>query len=273
MKSRIAQAIDLQHQPVALLWSDSKSEGAVQFNPGKWGCVMWLAAGAARGKAAACDRQTFGCVGGGVGLGFGDQYVNFPGGKDCFCHFLSSGNANWEQGRKAAEQLKPFMRPEAHDNFLHGERYRKTPERVESFIHNLPITEIPKPYVVFKPLDSVDEKTEKPEVVIFFVNPDQFAALTVLANYDRPDNENVLIPFAAGCQALGIYPYREAQRQRPRAVAGLIDLSARLQVRNQLGENLLSLALPLALYREMEANVSGSFLQRHTWQALAKEDS
>ena len=33
-------------------------------------------------------------------------------------------------------------------------------------------------------------------------------------------NENVIIPDAAGCQTIGIAPYREAQSERPRAVVG-----------------------------------------------------
>ncbi|MEE9497324.1 MAG: DUF169 domain-containing protein [Desulfobacterales bacterium] len=109
MESKIANAISLNYQPVALIWSDQKPAEAMQFQQGKWGCIRWLAAGAAKGKAAACDRKTFGCFGGVVGMGFGDQYVNFPGGKDCFCHFLSCGNEQWGQGRQAAEKVKPSI--------------------------------------------------------------------------------------------------------------------------------------------------------------------
>jgi hypothetical protein len=53
---------------------------------------------------------------------------------------------------------------------------------------------------------------------------------------------------------------------------GLTDLSARVYIRKQLGDNLLSFAIPFALFREMEANVAGSFLQRHTWQELLKAE-
>jgi hypothetical protein len=35
-----------------------------------------------------------------------------------------------------------------------------------------------------------------------------------------------------------------------------------------LGGNVLSFAVPFPLFQEMEANVAGSFLQRHTWQQL-----
>jgi uncharacterized protein (DUF169 family) len=274
MESAIAKAIQLKYHPVALLWSNEKPRGAMQFQEGKWGCVMWLAVHAAKGKTAVADIKTFGCFGGGVGLGFGNQYKNFPGGEEGFCHFLSAGNAAKEGGPELAEKIKPFMRAEAYDNFLHGERYVKTPALVDKFIKALPLTEIPEPYVVFQPLDNVDTKKEKPRTIIFFVNPDQLSALVVLANYGRGDNENVVIPYAAGCQTIGIYPYREAKSSKPRAVVGLTDLSARVYIRKQLGDaHLMTFAAPFALFEEMEQNVSGSFLERHTWQSLLSEKS
>jgi uncharacterized protein (DUF169 family) len=272
MESLIAKAIQIKYQPVALLWSNEKPQGAMQFQNGKWGCVMWLAAHAAKGKSAVADAKTFGCFGGGVGLGFGNQYKNFPGGEDGFCHFLSDGNANREGGKELAEKIKPFMSAEAYDNFLHGERYVKTPVLVGKFLESLPLTEIPEQYVIFQPLDTVDTKKEKPQTIIFFVNPDQLSALVVLTNYGRGDNENVIIPYAAGCQTIGIYPYREAKSAKPRAVVGLTDLSARVYIRKQLGDNhLMTFSAPFALFEEMEQNVPGSFLERHTWQSLLSE--
>jgi len=273
MKSRIAEAIKLKYQPVALLWSVEKPADAMQFAEGKWGCVMWLAVHAAKGRAAVADRKTFGCFGGGVGLGFGNQYKNFPGGEEGFCYFLSSGSARRPGGPDTAAKVKPFMTRESHDNFLNGERYVQNPQLVEKFIRDLPLTDIPKPFVVFQPLSDVDQDGEKPQTVIFFVNPDQLSALTVLANYGREGNENVIIPYAAGCQAIGIYPYREAGLKNPRAVVGLTDLSARVYVRKQLGEShLMTFSVPFNLYDEMEQNVPGSFLERHTWQSLLSEN-
>ncbi|MDF1556335.1 MAG: DUF169 domain-containing protein [Deferrisomatales bacterium] len=268
MQSTIADAIALATQPVALLWADDVPEGAARFQKGKWGCLMWLAAGAAKGRVAACDRETFGCFGGGVGFGFGAQYKNFPGGEECFYRFLSNGNATWEKGLAVAEQIEPHMRAEAHDEFVHGERYLKTPERAQRFAEELSVTEIPTRYVVLKPLSAVDPGTETPQSVTFFVTPHQLSALTVLANYDAPSNETVIVPFAAGCQAIGIYPYREAQRDHPRAVMGMIDLSARVNLRQMLGDTIFSFSMPYALFERMEQNVAGSFLERPTWLAL-----
>ncbi len=273
MKNMIADAIRLKYNPVALLWSKEKPQEAMQFQEGKWGCVMWLAVYAAKGKNAVADINTFGCIGGGVGLGFGNQYKNFPGGEDGFCHFLSSGNEKREGGKELAQKIKPFMRDEAYDNYLYGERYIKSPALVSKFIENLPITEIPEPYVVFKPLSAIDLKKEKPQSIIFFVNPDQLSALIVLANYGHENNENVIIPYAAGCQTIGIYPYKEAKTAKLRGVVGLTDLSARLYVRKQLGDaNCMTFTAPYALFEEMEKNVADSFLQRHTWQSLLSDN-
>ena len=164
------------------------------------------------------------------------------------------------------------MTAESHDHFLHGERYIQSPSLVEKFVKSLPITDIHEKYVVFQPLDKINLVREKPQTIIFFVNPDQLSALVVLANYGRDDNENVIIPYAAGCQTIGIYPYREAKSVKPRAVVGLTDISARVYVRKQLNnQNLMTFAIPFILFEEMEQNVIGSFLERHTWQSLMSE--
>jgi hypothetical protein len=57
-------------------------------------------------------------------------------------------------------------------------------------------------------------------------------------------------------------------------VVGLTDLSARVYIRKQLNDpNLMTFAAPFALFQEMEQNISGSFLERHTWQSLLSEKS
>ncbi len=45
---------------------------------------------------------------------------------------------------------------EVAEEFLQGERYVEILEVVEKFVANLPITDIPARYVLFKPLRGVD---------------------------------------------------------------------------------------------------------------------
>jgi hypothetical protein len=91
------------------------------------------------------------------------------------------------------------------------------------------------------------------------------SALVVLANYGRPGMDNVIIPFAAGCQAVCIVPLAEAAQSRPKAVVGMTDISARPVI----DADLLSFAVPYAMFREMEENVPGSFLDKHDWAKVA----
>ncbi len=113
---------------MAILWNDEKPEGAQEFKPGKWGCVMWMLAAAAKGKTVVFSKDTYGCWGGGVGLGFGNQYLAFAGGIECFYHFLSTGNEQWAKGKEVAKQIENFVTKDFLEDFLHGEGYLKSPE-------------------------------------------------------------------------------------------------------------------------------------------------
>ncbi len=270
MKSIIAEAIRLTTEPVALLLTDDRPDGALQFEPGKWGCAMAMfGAAATKGKSAVFDRETYGCFGGGLGLGFGNAYERFPGGIDGFCGFLADGNEKTERGRAIGEGMKAAGAREAFvHHFMHGERFKKSPELVRSFVDAQPVTEIPTRYAAFVPLSALDLAEGEPESVTFLVTPDQLSALTVLANYDRPGLENVAIPFVAGCQAIGIHAYREARSAQPRCIAGLVDLSARQYLRGQAGSDRLTFTMPYRRFQEMEANVAGSFLEQEPWLTL-----
>lgn len=240
MESIIAKELRLKYQPVAILFADEKPEGALQFKVGARGCVVPMVTAAARGKTAVFDRQTTGCLGGSVGLCFGNTYGAMPGG---FNHFLSVGRG---------------------EGYPEGEAYKKTPELTQTFQDALPFTDIPHTYVVARPLAQVDPERETPEVVCFYANPDQLSALVVLANYGRPGLDNVMMPFGAGCHTLCLLPYNEGKQERPRAVVGLTDVT----VRPMVAADLLSFSVPYRMFQEMEANVAGSFLEKHAWQKV-----
>jgi uncharacterized protein (DUF169 family) len=64
MQSLVAEKLGLAYEPVAIVLTDEQPETAKQFKPGKWGCVMFMLAAAARGQEAVFDRSTYGCWGG-----------------------------------------------------------------------------------------------------------------------------------------------------------------------------------------------------------------
>jgi uncharacterized protein (DUF169 family) len=258
MESKIASAIGMKYSPVAVLFTDDKPENAMQFKEGRWGCVVTMFIAAAKGRTAIFDRKTFGCLGGGVGLGFGNQYVHFPGGIECY---VSTGNKEFARTPEAAN----FRTSTPLDE---GEGYFKSPEIAKKFVDALPMTEVPTTYVVYKPLDQLTEE-ETPEVVVFLTNVEQLSALSVLANYDRGIGPSVIMPFGAGCHTLGIIPYAEAKSGEPSAVIGLTDISARRHV----DKDLLSFAVPFSMFLKMEENVDGSFLKKEVWMNLMERNN
>lgn len=240
MESIIAKELKLRYRPVALLFADEKPEGALEFKEGRWGCVVAMFTAAARGKTAVFSKETCGCGGGKIGLGFTDDYGHVPGGIE---HFLSTGRG---------------------EGYPEGEGYVKTPEIAHDFVENLPRTCIPAKYVVVRPLDEVNIEQEQPQLVVFFCEPDQLSALIVLANYGRPGGENVIIPFGAGCHTVCLIPYAQSKNELPKAVVGVTDISARPMV----DPNVLSFTVPFVMFQEMEANVPGSFLEKEAWKKV-----
>lgn len=240
MESRIAKELKLRYQPVAVLFADEKPAGALEFKEGRWGCVVAMFTAAARGKTAVFSKETCGCPGGTIGLGFTDEYDHVPGGIE---HFLSTGRG---------------------EGYPEGEAYIKTPELAHEFVEELPRTCIPAKYVVVKPLDEVDVESDKPELVVLFCEPDQLSALVVLANYGRPGGENVIIPFGAGCHTVCLIPYARSKNGTPKAVVGVTDVTARPMV----DPDLLSFTVPFGMFQEMEADVPGSFLEKPDWKKV-----
>jgi uncharacterized protein (DUF169 family) len=214
------------------------------------------------------DRETYGCIGGGVGLGFGNLYNEWRGGIECFYGFLSTGNAGRDNAEEIADEFRKTGRKAAAERFLHGEGYVKTPELAKSFVASLPMTNIPAKYVVFKPLAAVDETQEKPVIVVFTANADQISALVGLANYGRGTIDNVTIRSGAGCQSIALLPYHEAASERPRAIVGLTDIAARTYAAATLGHDVLTYAVPYKMFLELESNVEGSFLEKEAWKSL-----
>jgi uncharacterized protein (DUF169 family) len=248
MKSQLISSLKFRMQPVAVMFADQKPTDGLHFKEGTmFGCVAsMLVTASKKGRVAYFDRKTYGCPGGGTGLGFGDRYGSFP--IDCL---LSTGN------KELAAQMGP-----AASEMAEGERFYRDAETARRWVGTLPFRDVPSEYVVFKPLAQVPDE-EEPVLVVFFVNADQLSALVILADYNRGTNQSVAVPFGAACQSI-LFGYTEADRESPKGIIGFFDIAQRSQVDRET----LTFTVPYKMFREMEANIEGSFLEMPAWKKL-----
>ena len=78
MESVIVQNLQPEYAPLAVVWSNTIPDDALQFKKGKFGCILYLFAEAARrGKVAGGNRESITCTGGratlGLGVGFDES--------------------------------------------------------------------------------------------------------------------------------------------------------------------------------------------------------
>lgn len=236
MKSKIAEAIKLNNQPVAVFTSKELPEDAMQFRKGVRGCAVAMLNAASKGKTAAFNKETVACPGGRAGLGI----QKFELGK--IEYFLSVGGNG----------SKP------------GEFYKQSPELARNYIQQMPDIETDE-YVILKPLSEL-KKNDMPEVVIFLVNADQLSGLATLANYDKKTQDNVKLLFGAGCAQSVLYGLDAARKDSSACYIGLTDPSARKCIQ----KDILSFTIPFKRFLEMENNVESSFFHTDTWEVIAK---
>jgi uncharacterized protein (DUF169 family) len=198
-------------------------------------CIMADLSKVRAGRCLCFKAESIGCLGGKRYLGFTDEVM------PDFEYFLSYGIP----GK------------------LEGERYKKSPELVKEIMKKIPEFKAPGRFIVFKRWDMLEEKDE-PDVVIFFAQPDVLSGLFTLANFDEAEPDAVFAPFAAGCGSLVRYPYLEKSSERPRAVLGLFDVSARPFV----SKDTLSFSVPMVKFMRMVENMEESFLTTVSWDKV-----
>jgi uncharacterized protein (DUF169 family) len=221
--------------PISFYYSEQVKAAELVKPSSDHRCIMADLAKVREGRSLCFEAESVGCMGGRKYLGFTDEVMpNFE-------YFLSCGIAGE----------------------LEGERYKKTPELVREVMKRAPKLKAPAKYVIFKRWDKLQEQDE-PEVVIFFNYPDVVSGLFTLANFDECEPEGVFAPFAAGCGSIVLYPYLEKDCDRPRAVLGMFDVSARPFV----PENFLTFSVAMKKFVRMVENMDESFLTTRSWSKV-----
>jgi uncharacterized protein (DUF169 family) len=219
--------------PIVFFYADNPGDVIKAKQPkAEHRCVMADIARARKGTSIAFNAASVGCSGGQKYLGFTDGF------RQNFEYFLSCGIPGE----------------------MEGERYKKSPEIVKDAMNNMPQFKAPGTYIVFKRWDKIDT-SDHPEVVIFFAPPDVLSGIFTLVNFDEVEPNGVFAPFAAGCSTIVTHPYLEKSANRPRAVLGMFDVSARPCV---AGDN-LTIAIPINKFEKMVENMEESFLTTRSW--------
>ena len=148
---------------------------------------------------------------------------------------------------------------------LEGERYKKSPELVREVMKKQPAFIAPERFIVFKRWDLLEEG-DRPEVVVFFARPDVLSGVFTLSNFDQAEPEGVIAPFGAGCSTIVQYPYMEKDKKKPRAVLGMLDVSARPCVPSDV----ITLAIPMSKFTGMIGNMEESFLITDSWRKVKR---
>ncbi len=201
-------------------------------------CLIGQLTRVRRGSSLYFSRETLGCAGGKMHLGFSE---NEP--MPNFEYFISHGIP----GK------------------IEGERYKKSPDLVKEAMARYPKFQAPARFIVFKRWDKL-EASDNPEVVLFYAKPDVLAALVTLANFDRPGMDAVIDLWTSGCGSIVRYPYVEKDSVDPHAVIGMFDPSARPWV----GPDELTFAIPMKKFINMVRDMEESFLITPTWEMVKK---
>ena len=243
MKSTFEKAIWLfermqfAYQPIGLVMTDKKPDGASSFKKSGNGCIAKLIFSASKGKAVAIDKDSTGYPCSAFYLGYGDWIF------DGIEYFLS--NSPTPIGREC-------------------ERFVKSPGLAKEFVESfVPETHSEKTYV-YKPIAAFD-RAENPEVVIFFANADQMSALVYLIHYSHPlDFDRVETGFASACMAMSTIPLRYAKEREDKAFWGMHDIA----VRSSMPRELTTMSMPFSMFEEICTIADESFLRTEKWEKI-----
>ncbi|MGV7223614.1 MAG: DUF169 domain-containing protein [Nitrospinales bacterium] len=271
MESAIVKNLQPEFEPVAVVWSNTIPDDAIQFKKGKFGCILYLFAEAARrGKIAGGNRETITCNGGRAALGLGIDFDASDEQLDRYAAVFSKGIKS--TGNQKAYQKQIEAAPKNFRDLLrYGERRHCNAELAKDWIlHGLPRYDIPYEYILFKPLGRTDSD-ENIRAVIFSVSPIELAALVTLAGSVMPGTDPVQVPQGADCNSITAFAYAQADLDSPRAVMGMLGLDGREVMKKRFRDDTLTFTLPMPLFYRMEEEANDCVFQIPSWKRLAEQ--
>lgn len=102
------------------------------------------------------------------------------------------------------------------------------------------------------------------EVINYWVTPLVLSGLVTLSNFDKPNNNNVNIPFASGCQSMWTIPYKEKTKKGPKSTIGALDPA----MRKYIQDDALLFSIPANRFVELSESIKNSFAARGKWLKL-----
>ena len=225
--------------PIACFYSNSLcgAEPAALPKPGDKGytCVFGQLAAVRAGNPRAFNGENLGCSGAIRTLGFS---VKAPTQEEAAC-------------------LVDFL--------VTKEKFYQSAATVEAMMQGNPSLPARGKHLIFKRWDALG-KTDTPQVVCFFADPDTVSGLHALANYDSMTPHAVLVPFSSGCNTLVGFAMKELDSAAPRAVLGGLDPSARPYMK----PSLLTFSIPWPRFLGMLENMDRCFLTTTVWNILRR---
>lgn len=216
---------DAMELPIAFWYSDIPEPAPQKVN----GCYFQALGATRKGTPITLDAQTIGCMGGKFYTGF--------------CEFPENRIPNFVS-------LK--------------ERYKKTPQMVTDFVHEIGFDPTEKPYLHFARIDSL-ETLDQVEGLIFFATPDVLTGLVAWTLFDTNAPDAVSVPFGSGCSSTISQVMAENKRNGRRTFIGLFDPS----VRPHVEPNILSFTVPMPRMQEMFDTLDECCLvDTHAWSKV-----
>jgi len=215
----LAEVVPLERPATGWYTTDAKPDDIIEFGE-SWTCMVRLLEGLAEGRRLCFSAEHHGCAGAAAHLGFKEPES--------------------DAGRLMAEE----------------QGYKKTAALGRAFYEQVQAPPAERKYIVLAAVGDIEDDAPI-EVVNLWVGAGSLASLVTLANFDRETNDNVIVPFASGCQGLWTLPYKERLAAQPRAVIGGMDPTAR----GFLPDGLLVFSVPANRFMEMVENIPASFLR------------